>query len=97
MVVSPDEMNRHIRTAIVAPMTTTAARLRRFVSDVSFELPNISKMLHAAIGLPHNSTPSPPSARDAVDGDLAHDRRAVREIADVDWSAFQPAVAASSR
>jgi mRNA interferase MazF len=24
VVVSPDEMNRHLRTAIVAPMTTTA-------------------------------------------------------------------------
>jgi mRNA interferase MazF len=26
VVVSPDEMNRHIRTAIIAPMTTTPKR-----------------------------------------------------------------------
>jgi mRNA interferase MazF len=26
VVVSPDEMNRHIRTAIIAPMTTTQKR-----------------------------------------------------------------------
>jgi mRNA interferase MazF len=32
MVVSPDEMNSHLRTAIVAPMTTT---IRRYPSRVA--------------------------------------------------------------
>ncbi len=36
LVVSPDEMNRHIRTVIIAPMTTTARRYPSRV-DVVFD------------------------------------------------------------
>ena len=34
LIISPDEMNRHLRTAIIAPMTTT---VRRYPSRVDLE------------------------------------------------------------
>jgi len=102
------------------------ARLRRFVPDVSFELPNVSMTVHNAIDSPTlrrttrhlrrllRKTPSTLTlhieSRDAAaverllrrltrhgDRIFVSIGERLREIVDVDWSAFQLAVAPSSR